>query len=96
MIHRGLVVTDDLKEQMPTLAEDTAAVAGDVLGLKSLAAAVILAAAGEGVNLAADAGVLAALVTDGPSLVKLFGDAGTLVKTAGTDIKTDSEALAGH
>ena len=96
MIHRGLVVTDDLKEQMPTLAEDTAAVAGDVLGLKSLAAAVILAAAGEGVNLAADAGVLAALVTDGPSLVKLFGDAGTLVKTAGADIKTDSEALAGR
>lgn len=96
VIRRGIIVTDDLKSQLPTLATETAAVAGDVLKCKALMAAITLASAGEGLNLAADAGVLAALVTDGPALVELVSNAVQLVKTAGVDIKTDVEAIDGH
>lgn len=92
-IHRGVVVADDLKTQIPTLAEETATVAADVLQCKSLAAAIALAVAGEGVNLAADAGVLAALITDGPAIIQLFDDSAKLAKTAGGDIETDAKAL---
>lgn len=92
-IHRGVVVSEDLREQMPTLGVETATVASDVLQLKALAAAVALCVAGEGVNLAADAGVLGALITDGPALIKLFDDAALLVKTASADIKVDAKAL---
>lgn len=93
-IHRGVVVSKDLEQQFPTLGTETATVAADVLQLKSLAAAVALCVAGEGVNLAADAGVLAALVTDGPALVKMFNDSAALVKTAGEDIKIDAQAIS--
>ena len=95
-IKRGVVVADDLRKQLPTLGTDTATVAADVLQCKALAAAVALVVAGEGVNLAADAGVLAALVTDGPALIKLFTDGAALVKLAGADVKTDADALEGH
>lgn len=92
-VKRGIVVTDDLRAQFPTLGEETAAVASDVMQCKALAAAVALAVAGGGTNLAADAGVLAALVTDGPTVIQLFTDAGKLVKTAGVDIEKDSHDL---
>ncbi len=95
VIHRGIQVVDDLKVQMPTLGEETATVASDLLQCKALAAAIALAVAGEGVNLAADAGVLAALVKDGPAIIKLFDDGAKLVKTASADIVTDVDAIAG-
>ncbi len=95
VIHRGIVVTDDLKAQLPTLGEETAAVAGDVLQCKSLAAAIALMVSGGGTNPAADLGVLGALVTDAPALIRLFSDSAKLLKTAGADIKTDAEAIAG-
>jgi hypothetical protein len=95
-IHRGLIVTDDLKEQFPTLAEEVGTVASDVLKCKTLAAAIALAVAGGGINLAADAGVLAALVTDGPAIVALFNDSAKLAKTAGVDISTDFKAATGQ
>ena len=91
-IRRGVVVSEDLKAQFPTLGEETALVAGDVLQCKSLAAAVALAVAGGGVNLAADAGVLAALVVDGPAIIALFNDSAKLCKTAAADISIDFKA----
>lgn len=94
-IHRGIEVVDELKIQMPTLAEDTATVASDVIQCKALAAAVALVVAGGGVNIAADAGVLGALVTDGPALIKLFNDAAVLIKTTGGDIAQDAAILGG-
>jgi hypothetical protein len=95
-IHRGIVVADDLKEQFPTLAEEAGTVASDVLKCKTLATAIAIAVAGGGVNLAADAGVLAALVTDGPAIVALFNDSAKLAKTAGVDISTDFKAATGQ
>jgi len=92
-IHRGIEVVEELKVQMPTLAEDTATVASDVLECKALAAAIALVVAGGGVNIAADAGVLGALVTDGTALIKLFDDAATLIKTTGGDIAVDAAIL---
>jgi len=91
-IDRGIVVSADLKAQFPTLAEETSTVAGDVLQCKTLAAAVALAIAGGGINLAADAGVLAALVTDGPAIIALFNDSAKLCKTAAADISIDVKA----
>ena len=95
IIHRGIVVSDDMKKQFPTLAADTAMVAEDVLQCKALAAAVALVVAGEGLNLAADAGVLSALITDGPALIKLFADAELLLKTVGVDVTKDIHDLEG-
>jgi ABC-type transporter Mla maintaining outer membrane lipid asymmetry permease subunit MlaE len=93
-IKRGVVVADDLRVQLPTLGADTATVAVDALQCKALAAAVALVVAGGGVDIAADAGVLAALVTDGPALIKLFTDGAALVKLAGVDISTDANAIS--
>jgi hypothetical protein len=95
-IKLGVTVTDDLRKQLPSLGADTATVAADALQCKALAAAIALCVAGEGINLAADAGVLAALVTDGPAIIKLFTDGAALVKLAGVDVKTDADALEGH
>lgn len=95
-IHRGIVVADDMKEQFPTLADETANVASDALKCKTLAAAIALAVAGGGINLAADAGVLAALVTDGAAIVTLFNDSAKLAKTVDVDISTDFKAATGQ
>ena len=94
-VRRGLQVADELKEQFPTLALESGDVVEDLLQCKALGAAIALAVAGEGVNLAADAGVLAALVTDGPALIKLFSDGGKLAKTADVDIQADAAILEG-
>lgn len=93
-IKRGVVVSDDLREQLPSLGADTATVAADALQCKALAAAVALVVAGGGLNLAADAGVIAALITDGPALIKLFNDGAALVKLAGADIEADAKAIS--
>lgn len=93
VIHDGLVVAKDFKEQFPTLAEEAGVVAADLLKCKALGAAIALAVAGGGMNLAADAGVLAALVTDGPALIQTFEDAGKLASTLEADVKADSQAL---
>jgi hypothetical protein len=95
-IHRGVVVADDMKTQMPTLGIETATVATDVLQCKALAGAVALVVAGGGVNIAADAGVLGALITDGPAIIQLFSDVARLVKTASGDVKQDIGDLEGN
>ena len=93
VIHDGIVVADDFKAQFPTLAQETGAVAADLVQCKTLGAAIAAAVLGGGTNLAADAGVLAALVTDGPALIQAFADAGKLASTLNADIKQDAAAL---
>jgi hypothetical protein len=95
-VRRGLQVADELKEQFPTLAAESGDVVSDLLQCKTLGAAIALAVANEGVNLAADAGVLAALVTDGPAIIRLFADGGKLAKTADVDIQADMKILEGE
>lgn len=91
-VRRGLQVTDELKEQFPTLAAESGDVVADLFQCKALGAAIALVVAGGGANLAADAGVLVALVTDGPAIISLFADGGKLAKTAGADIQADVKA----
>ncbi len=95
VIHNGVVVAESVKEQLPTLGTETAQLAGDVLKCKAFAAAVALCVAGGGLNLAADAGVLGALVTDGPAIIQAFEDGAKLLKTVEGDVSTDAKELIG-
>lgn len=92
IVRDGLVVAKEFKQQYPTLAAETGAVASDALKCKTLMVAIAAAAASE-FNLAADAGVLAALVTDAPALIQLAADVATLTGTLTADIKQDVASL---
>lgn len=93
VLRDALIVRKELAAQFPTLATEATNVLADVVGLKLLGAAVAAAVLGGGTNLAADAGVLAALVTDGPALIKMFADSGTMASTLSQDVKTDVQSL---
>jgi hypothetical protein len=93
IVRDGIVVSAEFKAQYPTLAQETGAVAADLLQCKALGVAIAAVVASGGANLAADAGVLGALITDGPALIKAFADAGQLAATVGADVKQDAASL---
>ena len=95
VVHRGVVTAEAVKSQFPRLGADTATVATDVLACKTLGAALAVMVASGGTNPAADLGVLGALLTDAPALIKLFTDAGILIKTATTDSSIDFKDATG-
>lgn len=86
---KAIALNADLKEQFPTLKEDTAAVLVDVFNLKGLGLAIALAASQEGANIGSDIAVIAAFNASIPTLIKLFADGGTLAGTLNKDIQTD-------
>jgi hypothetical protein len=93
IVRDGVVVSAEFKQQFPTLAQETGAVAADILQCKALGVAIAAVVAAGGANLAADAAVLAALITDGPAIIKAFADAGQLAATVGADVKQDVASL---
>lgn len=93
IVRDGIVVSEEFKEQFPTLATETGAVAADLLQCKALGVAIAAMVAAGGANLAADAAVLAALVADGPAIIKAFADCGQLAATVGADVKQDAASL---
>lgn len=94
-VRRGLEVTNEMKDQFPTLAQDSGDVIENLLSCKTLGVAIASMVAGGGVNLAADAGVLAALVVDGPALIKLFDSGAKLAQMVGSDVSTDMKIIEG-
>jgi hypothetical protein len=93
IVRKVLTEAKDLHAQFPTLAQQSGDVLADLWALKVLGAAIAAAVAAGGTNLAADAGVLSALVTEGPQLIKLFSDGGKLAETIVADAKTDLSVL---
>lgn len=87
-------VKDEVEQQAPDVVAKVQAVVGDVVSLKSLVAAVVLAAAAKGTNVSADAGVLAALEAAVPTFQKIAADVQTLTDTVTADFKQDAADLA--
>lgn len=88
-----IVVANNVKAQAPTIVAQVQAVVADVVSLKTLIAAIAVAAVAKGVNVTADAGVLAALEAAVPTFEKIAADVQTLTTTVSQDIATDVEEL---